>query len=92
MTGANRLSIGVAWGMIALLFWIRNRQAVHVAAERRLELVFLGTATLYAFLIPIKGSITFYDGIIFLSIYVSIFIWQAVGLVLKWKLKDLRRY
>jgi cation:H+ antiporter len=54
MTGANRLLIGVAWGAIALVYWMRRRRVVHLGRERRLELVFLGLATAYAFVIPIK--------------------------------------
>ncbi len=70
MTGANRLLIGVAWGVIALIFWLRHRQAVRLDSDRRLELAFLGLATAYAFVIPIKGSLAWYDGVVFLGLYV----------------------
>jgi cation:H+ antiporter len=70
MTGANRLLIGVAWGAIALVYWMRRRRVVHLGRERRLELVFLGMATAYAFVIPIKGSLAWYDGAVFLGLYV----------------------
>jgi cation:H+ antiporter len=70
MTGANRLLIGVAWGAIALVYWVRFRRSVRMGPDRRLELAFLGMATAYAFVVPIKGSLAWYDGIVFLSLYV----------------------
>ena len=69
MTGANRLLIGVAWGLIALILWARQRKSVRLGSERRTELVFLGLATAYAFLIPIKGTLAWYDGLVFLGLY-----------------------
>jgi cation:H+ antiporter len=70
MTGANRLLIGVAWGAVALLFWLRTRKAVTVEKPQRLELGFLGAATAYAFVIPIKGNLAWYDGLVFLTLFV----------------------
>lgn len=70
MTGANRLLIGVAWGVIAVIFWFRHRRAVKLNSDRRLELAFLGLATAYAFAIPVKGSLAWYDGVVFLGLYV----------------------
>ncbi|MHB9130627.1 MAG: sodium:calcium antiporter [Armatimonadota bacterium] len=69
MTGANRLIIGVAWMVIAVIYWIKTRRAVHIEKDRRTELFFLALATLYAFIIPIKGSLAWYDGIVFVAIY-----------------------
>lgn len=69
MTGANRLLIGVAWALIAIVFWVKTRRPVSLDADRRTELLFLGIATVYAFVIPIKGSLAWYDGIVFLGIY-----------------------
>ncbi|MEN6537497.1 MAG: sodium:calcium antiporter [Bryobacteraceae bacterium] len=70
MTGANRLLIGVAWALIATLFWLRFRRDVELEDSRRMELFFLGLATAYAFLIPLKGTLAWYDGVVFLGIYV----------------------
>lgn len=69
MTGANRLLIGVAWGLIAAVCWFRFRRPASIEEERRTELLFLGAATAYAFVIPIKGSLAWYDGLVFLGIY-----------------------
>lgn len=70
MTGANRLLIGVAWGAIAVIFWLRHRRVVRIGKDRRTELFFLGLATAYAMVIPLKGSLAWYDGIVFLGLYV----------------------
>jgi cation:H+ antiporter len=69
MTGANRLLIGVAWGAVAAIVWIRFRRVIRLTADRRTELLFLGLATAYAFLIPLKGRLTVLDGFVFLSLY-----------------------
>jgi len=71
MTGANRLLIGVAWGAIVALYWFRFHRSVRMEKERRTELVFLGLATVYALLIPIKGTLAWYDGLVFLGLYVT---------------------
>lgn len=70
MTGANRLIIGLAWVAVAVIYWIKTRKAVQLEKDRRIELSFLGMATLYAFIITIKGSLAWYDGIIFIGMYV----------------------
>lgn len=69
MTGANRLLIGVAWGMIVAVYWFRFRRAVVIEGERRMELFFLALATAYALIIPLKGTLAWYDGLVFLGIY-----------------------
>ncbi|MEI6667773.1 MAG: sodium:calcium antiporter [Acidobacteriota bacterium] len=70
MTGANRLLIGVAWTAVAAIVWMRSGRAVRLSADRRTELLFLGMATAYAFVIPAKGSLTLVDGFVFLALYV----------------------
>ncbi|MFH0939023.1 MAG: sodium:calcium antiporter [Planctomycetota bacterium] len=69
MTGANRLLIGVAWGLIVAIYWIRHRRDVCIGKDRRTELFFLGIATIYAFVIPLKGTLAWYDSLVLLGIY-----------------------
>jgi len=69
MTGANRLIIGVAWAVVALIFWFKTRRAVILEQERSLEVRFLALATIYALIIPIKGSLAWYDGVVFIGLY-----------------------
>lgn len=73
MTGANRLLIGLGWSAIVLIFAWRFHRGVQLPPEKRTDVLFLALATLYALVIPIKGSLTWYDGLVFLSIY----IWYA---------------
>lgn len=70
MTGANRLLIGIGWSTIALLCWLKYKKDVLLDPERRTEMLFLGIATLYAFFIPIKGTLTWYDSIVFIGMYI----------------------
>lgn len=70
MTGANRLIIGVAWAVVVVIFWFKTRRSVAMGEERRLEVRFLAAATLYALLIPIKGSLAWYDGVVLIGLYV----------------------
>jgi cation:H+ antiporter len=69
MTGANRLLIGVAWTAIALIHWLRTRRTVVLEEARRTEVFFLGLATAYALVLPLKGTLAWYDGVAFISLY-----------------------
>lgn len=69
MTGANRLLIGVGWSAIVIIFAWKHHSHVQLALERRTDILFLGMATLYGLLIPLKGSLVWYDGLILVAIY-----------------------
>jgi cation:H+ antiporter len=73
MTGANRLLIGVGWASLAIIEWIRSRkrQRIALAPEQRTELFFLLFATLYAFVIPLRGAISIVDSIVLIGIFVA---------------------
>ena len=70
MTGANRMIVGLAWVLIAVIYWFKTRRSVVLEEQRRLEVRFLALATLYAFIIPIKGSLAWYDGVVLIGIYI----------------------
>lgn len=71
MTGSNRLLIGVGWPLICLLFWLKSgNRSLDVEPEHRLELSFMAVATLYAFFIPWKGTLSLIDTIILFSVFV----------------------
>jgi len=74
MTGANRLIIGVGWVLIVAIAWFKTRKGVILESERAIELFFLGAATVYAFIIPLKGTLAWYDFIFF----VSLFVWYII--------------
>ncbi len=72
MTGANRLLIGIGWSLIAFLaFKAMKTKEVKLDEGIRLEILFLLLATLYAFTIPLKGSISPFDAIVFVSLYAA---------------------
>ncbi len=72
MTGANRLLIGVGWSLIMLIAMAKSgKRQVELDEGLRLEMFFLLIATVYAFVLPLKGSISLIDSIIFVSIYAS---------------------
>ena len=70
MTGANRLLIGVGWSSIVLIFAGRYHTGVVLPDDKRTDVLFLGLATLYALFIPLKGSLTWIDGVVLLGIYI----------------------
>lgn len=71
MTGANRLLIGVGWATIVFTFWLKTRQkAVKLEPEHKVEVFYLGLATLYSFLIPFKGRLDLFDAVVFIAIFV----------------------
>jgi cation:H+ antiporter len=62
MTGANRLLIGLAWPLVVgIAFFRYGKREVHLDEGHGLEVVVLLCATLYAFLLPLKGTISLLD-------------------------------
>lgn len=76
MTGANRLIIGVGWAVIVFIYWLKTRRAVRLPAQRRTEVLFLALATLYAFVVSLKESLVWYDGLVFTGLY-AWYVWLA---------------
>ncbi|GIX44035.1 MAG: sodium/hydrogen exchanger [Candidatus Sumerlaea sp.] len=70
MTGANRLLLGLGWAFICFVSWWRMRRPVTLEPNQRTEVLFLGLATLYAFVVPMKQSIEWYDGLVLIGLYV----------------------
>ncbi|HEX2773074.1 MAG TPA: sodium:proton exchanger, partial [Micromonosporaceae bacterium] len=79
MTGANRLLIGVAWPLLvfAAIWAVRRRgqpgerSAVRLEPHRRIEVVFLVIATVYALIIPLTRRLAWYDTIVLAGIFVA---------------------
>ena len=69
MTGANRLLIGVGWSAIVLVFAWKHRSFVQLDDGHRTDVLFLALATLYALVIPFKGNLQWYDGVVLIGIY-----------------------
>lgn len=70
MTGANRLLVGVAWPLMAILHWFRTRErSIKLATVNVVEVGFLLVASLYAFLIVLRNSISLVDTVVLISIF-----------------------
>lgn len=79
MTGANRLLIGVGWPVVALMVWYREgRKAIHLRRERSGDVVWLLAATLYSCIIPLKGTLAWYDALVLFAIY-AIYVKGSIG-------------
>jgi cation:H+ antiporter len=76
MTGANRLLIGVAWPLVILLVWLRTRKrSVSLPYEHGLSLGVLLIATVYALIIPYKGSLSIFDLLILGGLF-AVYVWR----------------
>lgn len=70
MTGANRLLIGVGWPAVVWVFaWKTRRRFIEVAPRMKLEMGALLMATGYSFLIPLKGTLEWYDAAVLISLF-----------------------
>ncbi|MBI4295027.1 MAG: sodium:calcium antiporter [Chloroflexi bacterium] len=77
MTGSNRLLIGIGWSMVAIMAWAKFKaRSVTLASPQRVELSFLALATIYAFLIPIKGNSSLIDTAILFSLF-GVYMWAS---------------
>jgi Ca2+/Na+ antiporter len=71
MTGANRLLIGVGWATVVFTYWLKTRKtAVELEPSHKIEICYLGLATLYSFFIPFKGRLDLVDACILIAIFV----------------------
>jgi len=77
MTGANRLLVGAGWPFIVFLFYFRFRKkTVFLDQANRVEISYLLVATLYAFMIPIKGTLTLVDCVVLVGIFAA-YAWRT---------------
>ncbi len=77
MTGANRLLIGFAWPLIVVLFWARGgHRELKLPSSRAVELVFLSLATVYSFVIPLKGTLSLVDMAVLVSLFAG-YMWRV---------------
>ncbi|HZN15456.1 MAG TPA: hypothetical protein VFB78_14385 [Acidimicrobiales bacterium] len=86
MTGANRLLIGVGWSMVVFIAWYRwrRRRAAGATGEHAqaftgitlershsVEIAYLAIATAYSLTLPFKRSITMWDALVLVAIFVA---------------------
>ena len=71
MTGANRLLIGMGWPAVLFAYWMTSRaRAITVKPAQRLELLTLFAATCYAFVIPLKRTLSILDTVFLVGLFV----------------------
>jgi cation:H+ antiporter len=70
MTGANRLLIGLGWAIIVIAFWLKTgKRVVNLGKDQKVEIIALGAATLYSFVIPLKGTMSVVDAFLLLGLF-----------------------
>jgi cation:H+ antiporter len=70
MTGANRLLIGVGWAAVVLTYWFKSgKRAVELEPGHKIEIFYLGLATVYSFIIPLKGRLDLVDAAVLIIIF-----------------------
>ncbi len=71
MTGANRLLIGLGWPLIVFVSaWKTKKDSVELPRRLETEVSILLVGTLYAFIIPIKGTLSWVDALVLGSLFV----------------------
>ena len=80
MTGANRLLVGVAWPLLVLINWWRNRErAIQLAPVNGVEIAFLLLPSIYAFLILWRDRIGPLDAIVLIGMFAA-YVWRVTTL------------
>ena len=71
MTGSNRLLIGLGWSTVLLVYWAATRKrSIQLTPSHRLELLTLCVATAYAFIIPLKRTLSILDTFFLVGLFV----------------------
>ena len=72
MTGSNRLLLGLGWPIVVASAWLRHRRTiVHLDRGSINGLAFLGVATVYSFLLPLKGNISLADSAVLFAMFAA---------------------
>lgn len=72
MTGANRLLIGIGWPTVMVIYFIRTRKkSLEMGKEHSTEIFYLTCATVYAFSIPFKNSLSVFDAAVLIAIFAA---------------------
>ncbi len=84
MTGGNRLLIGIGWSMVVLLAaWRMRRIAkvdgydgplddeVQLTRSHSIEIGFLAVATIYSLTLPLKRTLTLFDSVFLISLFIA---------------------
>lgn len=92
MTGGNRLLIGIGWSMVVLVAaWritsIAKKRGytgeldtdVHLERPHAIEITFLALATAYSLTLPFKHTLTIFDAVVLITIFLAFVfrLWRA---------------
>jgi cation:H+ antiporter len=70
MTGANRVLIGVGWSLVAIVYFFKfRRKDIPIDNSQGLELSLLLVATVYSFILPLKGTLSLFDCVVFFLLF-----------------------
>lgn len=70
MTGANRILIGIGWSLVAIVYYFKHgRKEIPLDPSQGLELSLLLIATVYSFIIPLKGTLSLFDCVILFAMF-----------------------
>ena len=68
MTGANRVLIGIGWSLVAIVYYFKHhRKEIPLDRSQGLELSLLLLATVYSFILPLKGTLSLIDCVVSVS-------------------------
>lgn len=70
MTGANRVLIGVGWALVSIVYYLKHRKKeIPLDPSQGLELSFLLLATVYSLILPLKGTLSLIDMVVFFAMF-----------------------
>lgn len=71
MTGANRVLIGVGWALVSIVYYFKHKQKqILLDQSQGLELSVLLLATIYSLVLPIKGTLSWIDIVVFFAMFI----------------------
>lgn len=70
MTGANRLLIGLGWASVVFIYWFKTgKKSVGIPETQRIDCAILAIASMYAFFISWKGSLSWFDAVFLVALF-----------------------
>ncbi|WP_433219590.1 sodium:proton exchanger [Dactylosporangium sp. CS-047395] len=72
MTGANRILVGIGWVAVVLIAWRRSKKrGITLGRADAVPLAFLTIASLYCLILPFKRTLTLWDTLVLVAVFVA---------------------